>query len=122
MKKPLTLILGLGQFFSLGFCLSHTFGFQLVGLGFVLLQVSVFLVEALNPASSVHQFLLTGEERMALGADFHPDFLFGGTGLELIATRATRDNFFVFGMDTLFHLNISTKGRKYNLGILYAYE
>ena len=33
--------------------------------------VSVFLGEALDAAGGVDQFLLAGEERVAIGADFH---------------------------------------------------
>lgn len=60
-------------------------------------------VESVNTATGIYQLLSAGKERMAFGANFNPDVLFGGTGLKLCTTGATNGRFFVVGMDSLFH-------------------
>lgn len=60
-------------------------------------------VEAIHAAAGVHQLLLARKERMALGADFHPDLRLGGTGLDDIAAGAANHRRSILGMDSVFH-------------------
>jgi hypothetical protein len=65
---------------------------------------AVFLAELVHAAGRVHDLLLAGVKRMALGADFNVQWLVqGGTGFEFIAATAGYVNFFVFGMAFGFH-------------------
>ena len=69
---------------------------------FVLCKIET-LVESVNTAAGIYQFLSAGKERMAFGANFHFDVFFGGTGFEL-GTASTFDRgLYVVGMDSLFH-------------------
>jgi hypothetical protein len=64
----------------------------------------VFAAETLNPARGVHQFLLAGKERVAIGADFQADIaLVGGAGGELVAARAVHAGFVICGMNCWLH-------------------
>jgi hypothetical protein len=65
----------------------------------------VFVVELLNTACRIYNFLGTCIERMALGADFNVQSRFaqGGTGCELVATAASNCNVGVCGMDVCSH-------------------
>ena len=51
----------------------------------------------------VDQLLLTGVERMALGADIHAQLLLHGTGLKGLAADAANDGLAVIGMDLFLH-------------------
>ena len=42
---------------------------------FLAFSLGVLFHEAINPSRRIHDLLLTGHERMALGADFHFDVL-----------------------------------------------
>ena len=61
------------------------------------------LLEAIHASTRVNQLLLTRVERMALGADIHLHFLFGGAGLEGLTAYAANDALTVFGMDSFLH-------------------
>jgi hypothetical protein len=64
------------------------------------------LVEAVDTASGINNFLLTGVERVAGAANVQVDiFALGGVGLDNVTARAGSGHFGVFGMDTGFHLN-----------------
>jgi hypothetical protein len=76
-------------------------------LGFGLLKFFVFPAESLDTTCRIHQLLLSGVEGMALGADFHADFLFCGAGGHLIATHATDDCVVILGMNIIFHVGFS---------------
>ena len=67
-----------------------------------LLQAELF-VKAIHATAGVHQLLLTGVERMALGADFNLDIATGGGGLDHLATCATDRGGLVLRMNSLFH-------------------
>ena len=76
----------------------------LLGFGFGGLGLGVFAAEALDAAGRVNQLLLAGEERVAVGADFHVDVaLVGRTGRKSIAARAVYAHFVVDRMDGCLH-------------------
>ena len=64
----------------------------------------VLPVELVHAAAGVHQLLLAGEERVALGANFHGDVLTGGTGLDHVAAGAADGGPIVLGMDAFLHV------------------
>jgi hypothetical protein len=70
----------------------------------VFLKLGILSSETLNPAGRVDQFLLSGEEGMALGTDFNTDIGLGGTNGHFVAAGATNDGFFIVGMNSAFHL------------------
>jgi len=53
--------------------------------------------------AGVDQLLLSGIERMALGADFNLDIRLGGAGLDDLAARTADGCGLVVGMESLFH-------------------
>lgn len=67
--------------------------------------VGVFLGEALNAPGGVQEFLLTGEERVAIRADFHAQHiaLDGRASLERVPAGAVHRNGVIIGMNTGFH-------------------
>lgn len=67
--------------------------------------VGVFLLEALDPAGGVHEFLFAGEERMAVGANFDAQHLAfdGRASLEGVAAGAMHRNGMIVGMNTGLH-------------------
>jgi hypothetical protein len=60
-------------------------------------------LEALDPATGVHELLPAGIERMALGADLDMELGLGRAGRELVPARAPHVSFYVLGMDSLLH-------------------
>ena len=66
----------------------------------------VFTLEAFHAAGGIDEFLLAGKERMAGGADFHPDVIHGGTGLKGVAARARNRGQIILGMNFFFHVSI----------------
>jgi hypothetical protein len=77
-------------------------------LRFVLgLDLPVLLLEALNAACSVDELLLTGEERMAVIADFDAERVLGccRTSRKLVTTAGTvHEHRMIIGMDAFFHV------------------
>ena len=70
----------------------------------LLLESSDSLLELIHTSAGVNKLLLTGEERMALGANFNFDLAaLGGLGLYGFAACASDDALFVLRMDSLFH-------------------
>ena len=67
--------------------------------------VGVFLGEALDAAGGVHEFLLAGEERVAIRADFDAQHVAfdGRARLERVAARAVHRNWMIVGVNTGFH-------------------
>jgi hypothetical protein len=64
----------------------------------------VFLLEAVNATGGIDQLLLTGEEWVAAGADFHADVAFvRGTRLEVVAAGADDADFVVSGVNSSLH-------------------
>jgi hypothetical protein len=67
--------------------------------------VGVFLLETLDAAGGVHEFLLAGKERMAARADFDAQHLAlnGRASLESVAAGAMNRNGVIVGVNTGFH-------------------
>jgi hypothetical protein len=64
----------------------------------------VLFAELIDAAAGVHNFLLAGVERMAVGTNFDLQILTDGrTRLEFVATGARDRDLFVIGMDAGFH-------------------
>ena len=61
------------------------------------------LLEAINASTSINQLLLSGVERMALGANIHLHLFLRGTGFECFTAYAANDAFAVLGMDVFLH-------------------
>jgi hypothetical protein len=80
------------------------------GAGFDFLLQTVFLVETINTSTGVNQLLLAGVERVALGADFNLDVLFGGAGLNDLAACASDGRLLVLGVDTFLHFSSPLSG------------
>jgi hypothetical protein len=74
---------------------------SLLSSGFVEL---VSLDKAVYPSFGVNNLLLTSIERMAAGADFNTNLLFGGTHLYRSAAYAGGDYFIVLGVNSFLHL------------------
>ena len=64
---------------------------------------AVLSVELVHAAAGVDELLLAGIERVAFGADFNGDVLFGGTGLNHIAAGAADRGRIIIGMNAFFH-------------------
>jgi len=67
------------------------------------LLIAIPLFKAVDTASSVYKFLLTGEKRVALGANLDVHFFASSTSVELIATTTLDVAFGVFRMDGFLH-------------------
>lgn len=61
---------------------------------------TVALVEAIYTSAGINELLLTGEEWVALRADFNLDVLLGGGGLNDVAAGAGDGSGFVVRMDS----------------------
>ena len=65
--------------------------------------------ELINTSAGINEFLLTGKERMTLGADVNADFVaLCGTSSECLAASANNFCFNIVGMDCFFHYTNST--------------
>src|SRR5215203_3732540 len=62
-------------------------------------------LETLDATAGVHELLLAGVERMALGADLHVQLQLGRPGQKLVPARAVHRGENVFGMDFRLHLH-----------------
>ena len=61
-------------------------------------------LELVKTSAGINKLLLTGEERMALRANFNSDLsALGGLGGNYLATSATNYTFLVVRMDSRFH-------------------
>jgi hypothetical protein len=66
------------------------------------------LTEFLNATCGVHDLLLAGVERMALGTDFDVEIATsGGAGLELVAATAGDSHVRIIWMNIGFHARVS---------------
>src|SRR6516165_3710373 len=76
-------------------------------------KVGVFLLETLDAAGRVYEFLLAGEEWVAIGADFDAKHiaLDGRTRLEGIPAGAMDGYGMIVGVDTGFHDSPFCRGR-----------
>lgn len=74
-----------------------------------LLSFFVAAVEFVDTTGGINEFLFTGEEGVALGAD--TDFVFRAGGLDVpnFAAGAGNDGITVSGMDILFHFLLLIK-------------
>lgn len=61
------------------------------------------LLESVYTSAGVNKLLLTGIERVTLGANFNSDVFLCGTSLDNIAASAGNSSFLVVRMDTLLH-------------------
>jgi len=68
------------------------------------LKISIFSAEAFYTSSRVHKLLLSREKRMALGANFNPDVLFGRARLHYIAARAPNLRLRILWMYIFLHV------------------
>ena len=65
--------------------------------------------ELVNTSAGINKLLLTGKERMALGADVYTDVTaLGGTGNKRFSASADNLGFLIIRMDCLFHYTNST--------------
>ena len=61
------------------------------------------LLELFDTTGAIHQFLLAGEERVAIRADLDPDILLGGTRMNHVPADAGDRGFLIFRMYGVFH-------------------
>ena len=65
------------------------------------------LLELVQTAACIDELLLTGEEGVALGANFNSHLAaLGGTSNNSFAASALNDTLYVIGMDSAFHFSI----------------
>ncbi len=64
---------------------------------------TVFFVELIHASAGIHELLLSGIERMALGADFNSDVLLRGSRLYDGAAGAFDGGLLVVGMYSFLH-------------------
>ena len=78
-------------------------GFRPPDGGLLVQQIAVALLELIHTTAGVHQLLLAGVERVALGANFNLQLLLGRAGREGLAAHAAHDRLAVLGMDAFLH-------------------
>ena len=67
-------------------------------------QFSVFALEALDSSGGIDKLLLSGEKRMAAGADIKPEVIVQcSSGLPFSAAGTGNLSCFILGMNTFFH-------------------
>ena len=66
------------------------------------------LLEAINTSASIYELLLTGVERMALGADINLHLFLRRTGFKCFTAYAANDAFAVLGMDFFLHCSFTS--------------
>ncbi len=64
---------------------------------------TVLAIESLDSTGCIDEFLLAGEEGMAIRADFKPDFRLRGARLPRLAARAMNGRLHVLGMNIRLH-------------------
>src|SRR5882672_7755588 len=78
---------------------------KLAGLGFR--RCRILLAELIDATAGIHNFLLAGIERMAVGANLDLQILADGrASLEMVAAGTSDRDDFVFWMDAGFHGNL----------------
>jgi hypothetical protein len=77
------------------------------GKRLLILKLFVFLSEPFDATGRIHQLLLAGKKRMAIGANFHAYILFGGTRLDGVAAGALDSCLVIIRMDICFHFNFN---------------
>jgi hypothetical protein len=80
--------------------------FRTAASGLALEEAAELLVEAVNTASGVNDLLFASVERVAFGAHFDVEGVFGhgGLGGKGVAARASHVNFFVVRLDVSLHV------------------
>src|SRR5438876_1071179 len=73
------------------------------------LAADVFPLEALHSPFRIHYLLRTGEEGVAIRADFQLDVSDGRPGFDLIPASAADSGCAVFGVNSGFHVSDSSK-------------
>ena len=73
------------------------------------LLLAVALDKSVYATFGVNNLLLSGVERMAGAANFNTDVWLGGTGQDFCAADASGFNFLIFGVNSVFHIYISTR-------------
>ena len=68
-----------------------------------LLAQTVLLVEAADTPAGIEHLLLTGEEGVALGTNFHTDILLGGAGRIDSTASAADGGLLIIRMDSFLH-------------------
>ncbi len=76
--------------------------------GFALL-LAIALDKPIYATFGVNNLLLSGVERVAGAANFNTDVWFGGAGQDFCAADTSGLNFLVFGVNSVFHIYISTR-------------
>ena len=74
----------------------------------ILLHLCKTLLELVNASACIYEFLLTGIERMALGADFDVHITLNGMGLNGLAASTSDGSFLILGMYSSLHFNTSS--------------
>ena len=75
--------------------------------------LAIALVEAIDASRGIDQLLLSGKERMASRTDFHVQIaLFRGAGLERLTASASDVDFYVFWVNSWFHLTFMSPWRR----------
>jgi len=69
------------------------------------------LLETVNTSACVNELLLACKERMAVRADFNTEVALCGTCYECIAASACDCCLLILGMDSLFHLYLTSHNR-----------
>ncbi len=76
----------------------------------LLLEVFESLLELINASACIDKLLLTGEEGMALGANFNSDLgALGGLRYNGFTARASDYALYILGLDSFFHFIIPHK-------------
>jgi hypothetical protein len=73
----------------------------------LILKLGVLFTKTVDSAGRIHQFLLSGKKRMALGTNFHANILFGGPNLYGATTGTLDGRLCVFWMNVFFHYNFN---------------
>ena len=61
------------------------------------------LFEFINTSAGINEFLFTGKERMAFGANFNSEITFRGLGVNNFTASATNGCIDIIRMDSFFH-------------------
>jgi len=68
------------------------------------LKLGIFPAESLNTPGCINQFLFARKKGVALGANFNPDILCGGSYLYYVAASTANRGLKILRMYFLFHL------------------
>jgi hypothetical protein len=77
--------------------------FEIAEIQSVTSVFGILSIEAFDSAGRIHQLLLAGKKRVALGTDFQVDFRFGRPRLECLAASAFHDGLDVSRVNIRLH-------------------